>query len=128
MFSLILLTIFNKCLHLGYYPSSMKVARVVPIHKGGDINDINNYRPISVLTQFNRLFERILANRLMSFFEKNKIITSKQFGLLKRHSTEYAILDLKEFITQNHDKKEITAVLFFNYKERIRLCESFYSS
>ena len=59
LFGPILLSIFNKCLHLRYYPDAIKVARVVPIHKGGDINDINNYRPISVLTQFNRLFERI---------------------------------------------------------------------
>ena len=40
LFGPILLSIFNKCLHLGYYPDAMKVARVVPIHKGGNINDI----------------------------------------------------------------------------------------
>ena len=68
LFAPILVELFNKCIKLGYYPENMKVARVVPIHKGGDRNDINNYRPISILTQFNRLFERILANRLMSFF------------------------------------------------------------
>ena len=43
VFALILLALFNKCLHAGYYPHNMKVTRVVPIHKGGDINDINNY-------------------------------------------------------------------------------------
>ena len=117
LFGPILLSIFNKCLHLGYYPNAMKVARVVPIHKGGDINDINNYRPISVLTQFNRLFERILASRLMDFFEKNEIITSKQFGFMKKHSTEHAILDLKEYITQNLVNKKITAVLFLDLKK-----------
>ena len=117
LFGPILVSIFNKCIHLGYYPSKLKVARVVPIYKGGDINDINNYRPISVLTQFNRLFERVLSKRLLNFFEKHKIITSKQFGFLKQHSTEHAILDLKEFITESLDKRKLTAVLFLDLKK-----------
>ena len=83
LFAPILLVLYNKCLHLGYYPNNMKIARVVPIHKEDDINDISNYRPISVLTQFNQIFERILSKRLMNFFEANNIITSKQFGFLK---------------------------------------------
>ena len=44
IFGPILVKLFNKCLRLGYYPDGMKIARVVPIHKGGDINDVNNYR------------------------------------------------------------------------------------
>ena len=92
IFTPILKVIFDKCLEQGLYPQGVKIAKVIPIHKGGDINDANNYRPISILTQFNRIFERILSKRLMSFLEKNKIITSKQFGFLKKHSTEHAIL------------------------------------
>ena len=53
----------------------------------------------------------------MSFFEKHKIITSKQFGFLKRHSTEHAILDLKEFITENLSSRKISAVLFLDLKK-----------
>ena len=117
LFAPILLVIFNKCLRLGYYPKGMKTARVVPIHKEGDINDVSNYRPISVLTQFNQIFERILSKRLMSFFEKHKVITSKQFGFLKKHSTEHAILDLKEYIMGCLDKCEITAVVFLDLQK-----------
>ena len=114
LFAPILLVIFNKCLSLGYYPQNMKVARVVPVHKEGDLNDVNNYRPISVLTQFNRIFERIISNRLLSFFERNKTISTKQFGFLKKHSTEHAVLDLKEYILGNLDKRKISAVLFLD--------------
>ena len=117
IFTPILVARLNKCILLGFYPQNLKIARVVPIHKGGDSNDINNYRPISVLSQFNRIFERILANRLLSFFEKYKIITTKQFGFLKKHSTDHAILDLKEFITENLSKRKITAVLFLDLKK-----------
>ncbi len=117
IFAPILLVIFNKCIEKGYYPDAMKIARVVPIHKGGDTNDVNNYRPISILTQFNRIFERILSQRLLSFFEKYNIITSKQFGFLKKHSTEHAILDLKEYILANLDKRKISAVLFLDLQK-----------
>ena len=117
LFAPILHVLYNKCLHMGYYPSNMKIARVVPIHKEDDKNNVNNYRPISVLTQFNRIFERILAKRLMNFFEANNIISSKQFGFLKKHSTEHAILDLKEFIMENLNKQEISAVLFLDLQK-----------
>ena len=117
IFGPILLNVFNRCFQLGIYPDSMKVARVVPIHKGGDLNDVNNYRPISVLTQFNRIFERILANRMLNFFEKHNVITPKQFGFLKRHSTEHAILDLKEYLMANLENHKITAVLFLDLQK-----------
>ena len=55
LFASILKSLYNKCIKLGYYPKNMKIAKVVPIHKGGDINDMNNYRPISILSQFNQI-------------------------------------------------------------------------
>jgi len=80
----ILQVIFNKCIQKGIYPQNMKVAKVVPIHKGGDVDDVNNYRPISILTQFNRIFERILAKRLITFFEKYEIITENIFNFYRQ--------------------------------------------
>ena len=95
----------------------MKIAKVTPIHKDGDKNDFNNYRPISVLTQFNQIFERLLSNRLLDFFEKFNIITNKQFGFLKRHCTEHAILDLKEYIIDKLEKKAVIAILFLDLQK-----------
>ena len=95
----------------------MKTGQVAPIHKEGEINEKNNYRPITVLTQFNQLFERLLSKRFLNFFEKHDIITKKQFGFLKKHCTEHAILDLKEFLMNKLDQKEITAVLFLDLQK-----------
>ena len=53
----------------------------------------------------------------MSFFERYNIITSKQFGFLKKHCTEHAILDLKEYIMQNIENKEVTAILFLDLQK-----------
>ena len=117
LFAPILLVIFNKCIELGYYPSEMKVGQVAPVHKKGEQDEKNNYRPITVLTQFNQIFERLLSKRFLNFFEKHNIITKKQFGFLKKHCTEHAILDLKEFLIDRLDKKEITAVLFLDLQK-----------
>ena len=113
----ILLTIFNKCIAMGYYPDGMKIGEVSPIHKKGDQNGENNYRPITVLTQFNQIFERLLSKRFLSFFEKFQIITKKQFGFLKKHCTEHAILDLKEYVMSKLNSKKFTAVLFLDLQK-----------
>ena len=83
----ILLTIFNKCLNKGYYPDAMKIARVVPIHKGGDTNDVNNYRPISLLSIFDKMIEKIMHKRLSEFLDKYDILFINQFGFRKNSST-----------------------------------------
>ena len=108
--------IFNKCISLGYYPDSMKVGKVSPLHKKGAKDDKNNYRPITILTQFNQLFERLLSKRFLNFFEKFDILSKKQFGFLK-HCTEHAILDLKEYIMSKLDDKKVMAVLFIDLQK-----------
>ena len=117
VFAPILLVIFNKCFDQGYYPDIMKVGKVSPIYKKGERNENNNYRPITVLTQFNQIFERLISKRLQSFFDKFELFTKKQFGFLKKHCTEHAILDLKECIIKNLEKKEVTAVLFLDLQK-----------
>ena len=102
---------------MGYYPDGMKIGEVSPIHKKGDQNGKNNYRPITVLTQFNQIFERLLSKRFLSFFNKFNIITKKQFGFLKKHCTEHAILDLKEYVMSKLDNKKVTAVLFLDLQK-----------
>ena len=76
-----------------------------------------NYRPITVLTQFNQIFERLLSKRYLSFFQKFDIITKKQFVFLKKHCTEHAILDLKEYIMSKLDSKDVMAILFLDLQK-----------
>ena len=106
---------FNKCILSGVYPDSLKIARVIPIFKGGDKNDISAYRPISILTQINRIFEKLLRDRLYSFF-KDKLY-EKQFGFRPKNSTEHPVLDLKENIYENCSKKQISCILFLDLKK-----------
>ena len=76
--------IFNKCMNMGVYPDEFKIARVVALHKTGAKNSADNYRPISILTQLNKVFEKLIHSRLMKFLDEENILTPKQFGYRKK--------------------------------------------
>ena len=103
------------CFLSGIYPDKLKLARVIPIFKGGNKNESSLYRPISILTQINRIFERLLRDRLYDFV-KGKLYR-KQFGFRPKNSTEHPVLDLKENILENCSKKQISCILFLDLKK-----------
>jgi hypothetical protein len=86
--------ICNAALKSGVFPDRLKYAIVKPIHKKDSKMDIANYRPISILTSFSKIFERIIYNRLHAHFEINNILAREQFGFRMRHSTEQAAFSL----------------------------------
>ena len=77
---------------LGVVPDSFKTARVLPVFKKGSETSPNNYRPISLLSIFNRILERLMHKRLINFIDKYNILFNKQFGFRSGHSTDHAIL------------------------------------
>ena len=115
LFIPILTKLFNKCAETGIYPDCFKIARVTPIFKGGNKNTVTTYKPISILTQFNRIFEKLLKERLYSFLGSK--LYKKQFGFQPKHSTEQPVLDLKEHITGNCSKKLVSCILFLDLKK-----------
>lgn len=62
--------IFNLSIHSGVFPEKMKVAKVVPLFKNGDVHHFNNYRPVSLLSQFSKILEKWFAQKLNIFFRK----------------------------------------------------------
>ena len=103
------------CFLGGIYPDSLKIARVKPIFKGGNKNESTLYRPISILSQINRIFEKLLRDRLYDFV-KDKLYR-KQFGFRPKNSTEHPVLDLKENILENCSKKLVSCILFLDLKK-----------
>jgi hypothetical protein len=71
--------------------TQMKTAKIVPIFKSGDPTEINNYRPISLLSSFGKMLEKIVANKLTFFLEINSILSKYQFGFRANHSTVYDV-------------------------------------
>ena len=80
----------------GHYPACFKVARVVPVFKGGDPTQFSNYRPVSVLPVLSQLFERVLQARLAVFLGHHRVIVPGQYGFRAGHSTAMAVLDMVE--------------------------------
>ena len=78
----------------GIFPDKLKIEKVFPIYKSGKKYVLSNYRPIPVLPCFSKIIERIMYNRLYNDLNENEILNDKQFGFRVGHSTEYAILEL----------------------------------
>ena len=106
--------IFNKCILEGVFPDSLKSAEVIPIHKSGSKHDINNYRPISILSPFSKLFESHLCKCLTDFFDKHDILYRKQFGFRNGRSTDLAVLETINELAINMDKKLVTCSIFLD--------------
>ena len=74
--------IINNSIQVGVFPSELKLARVVPLFKSGDSNQVSNFRPISVLTFFSKIYERVMYNHLVHFLDSNARLYQYQFGFL----------------------------------------------
>ena len=109
--------LINKSIEYGTYPSKLKLAKVIPIYKSGDESDPSNYRPISLLSIFNRIFEKMMYNRLKSFIEKCNILLYSQYGFREKRSTEHAILDIINEIETNMDKKLYSCGVFIDLQK-----------
>jgi hypothetical protein len=80
--------IFNKSIFSSAYPERLKYAIIKPIYKKGDRSLINNYRPISLVTGFAKVFETVIFQKLSYHIESHKILLPEQFGLRTGLSTE----------------------------------------
>ena len=98
--------LFNLSIEKGVFPDDLKKAWVTPIYKGEDSSDISNYRPISVLPCFSKILERIMYNRLYKYLIENKTLYSKQFGLQNGHSTDHAVVQLVDEITESSENNK----------------------
>ena len=82
---------FNKFLREGIFPAILKVGNITPVYKKGNPQFQGNYRPISTLPLFGKIFEKIIYKRLYSYLITKNILYDKQFGFRKGHSTCHAL-------------------------------------
>ena len=112
--------IFNCCLATGIFPDDWKLAKVTPIFKQGDRNDMNNYRPISVISEIAKVFERIRVffyNQLSSYLSESNILSKYQSGFRSLHSTVTALLEATDNWAFNLDGGYVNAVVFLDLKK-----------
>lgn len=96
-----LIHVINLIFKSGVVPRHFKTTVVTPIHKAGDKTDINNFRPISVINTFAKIFEKCLKERLVTFLENNNILSKNQFGFTNGLSTTDAMYELNKQITDH---------------------------
>ena len=111
--------LINSSFQNGIFPDELKTAKVIPIFKHGDKTDIANYRPISVLSFFSKIFEKIMYNCLINFIEEHHILYKFQFGFRKSHSTSHAIISMVEKVNNALDSGNILIGYFWIQKKRL---------
>ena len=95
--------IMNVSLTSGEFPENMKITKTIPIHKSGDKDKLNNYRPISLLPAFSKTLEKLMYNRITNFLDKNELFYIHQYGFRKKHSTMHPIIQLLNKIYTEKD-------------------------
>ena len=106
--------LFNASFSTGIVPSSLKLANVIPVYKKDSQFCLCNYRPISLLSIFNKLLEKLICCRLLDFLEKEKIFYDKQFGFRTKHSTDHAVLSIIDKIQRAIDDRDFSCGIFLD--------------
>ena len=109
--------IFNCSLSQGKLHDDLKIASITPIFKAGDQENPNNYRPISILTTFSKIFERITYNKIIKYINDHNIISSHQFGFRKGHSCEMPLILAVDLISKALDQGEHVIGIFLDIKK-----------
>ena len=113
----VLVHIINLSLNQGIFPDILKIAKVIPLFKADDMNIFTNYRPISILSVFSKVFERVFYNRLYDFLNNEKILYDKQFGFRTKYSTEMALILLTDRISSALEKGEFVLGIFLDFSK-----------
>lgn len=110
--------ILNLSFETGIYIDKLKISRVVPIFKEKGSNlSAENYRPISLLSNINKIFEKIIHKRVYDFMEKHKLIYPNQFGFRQFHSTVHALTYMTESIRSSIDDNKFVAGIFIDLQK-----------
>ena len=101
--------IFNISFSSGVFPSILKTAKVIPVHKKDSKLelDFSNYCPISLLSNVEKILEKLMYNRIYKFFSDNNLIYSLQFGFRQKYSTVHTLISLTESIRKNLNEGNI---------------------
>jgi len=102
---------------MGIVPDQLKIAKVVPIYKKGERHLPGNYRPISLLSIFDKILEKLMYRRLSNFLDQNSILYEYQFGFRKNHSTVQAVMEVLDNIYEHCDNHEVTMGIYLDLQK-----------
>ena len=103
----------------GVFPGKLKVAKVILVFKKGLNAKMSNYRPISLLCIFSKIFEKIIYHHLYNFFNKYGLLYSMQFGFHKGHSAAHTLVGLTESIESLLDTNRVGCGIYIDLQKAI---------
>ena len=106
-----LLNIINISFRTGVFPDSLKLAKILPIHKGGSKSDPSNYRLISILSVLSKIIEKHVTKHLFAYMNKYNVSHKSQSGFRKNHSCNTALINLVDKWLSNMDKGEVNGAI-----------------
>ena len=109
--------IINLSFIKGVFPELLKTAKVIAIFKSGSTDEVNNYRPISLLSIFDKIMEKIMHRQLYAFLEQHEILFKNQFGFRKKCSTSHSLIEITEKIKESIDDKKFGCGIFIDLKK-----------
>ena len=112
-----LVHLFNCSLFSGFFPDKWKVAKILPLFKGGDRESVNNYRPVSLLPLPGKLLEKIVHKRISAFWDNNNVLSNNQGGFRKGFSTTATIADLTDDLFQQINLGNTTLAAFVDLRK-----------
>ena len=101
----------------GIFPEMLKIAKVIALFKSGSTEEVNNYRPISLLPLFDKIIEKIAHRELYAFIEEHNILYKKQFGFRRRNSTAHSLIEITEQIKESIDNGKFGCGIFIDLKK-----------
>lgn len=104
----------NQAISTGKFPEKLKMAKVIPVYKKAEKENVENYRPISVLPVLSKVFEKTMHKQLQEYFETNNLFYDRQYGFRKGHSTELAVLDLMDTIYWSIETAKVPINIFID--------------
>lgn len=108
----ILVQAINLSWESGVFSLCLKLAKVIPFHKSGDLEDPSNYRPISLLSNLSKIIEKLVKSRMISFLNTNNVLSSVQFGFREHCNTDDAIFQFLEGLYSGINGGGVTAAAF----------------
>ena len=108
---------FNLSITSSAFPDSWKTALVIPIPKSGDLTNVKNYRPISLLPLPGKILEKLVHKQLAGHLEGKSLLIDEQHGFRKNHSTVHSVAQLANYVNTKMDSQMCTVAAYIDFRK-----------
>ncbi len=115
--SLPITQLINLSISLAKVPDKTKIAKLIPLFKKGSTLETQNYRPVSLLPLFSKIYEKVINDQTHMFLEERDMLYCHQSGFRKFHSTDTCLSYLNDLILKGNDKGLLTGMVLIDLQK-----------